>query len=193
LLVGVSGSISEGRAKASSDIDFFVVSKRDRIFTTRFFCKLLLGRNSRHNRDPKPAGKICLNYFLSEDSLDFKPHNRKVINYHQHSIILFSRGDTICRLIKANQWLKPKFNTKNLIDHHLHGLSFPRRRESTNRVDSRLRGNDTKKSFIGNLEEWGLKSVQIWKIKKDPKTAKYPQKIVFSDMELRFHPPKGED
>lgn len=173
LLVGVSGSISECRAKESSDIDFFVVSSRGRIFTTRFFCKLLLGRHARKNRDPRPAGKICLNYFLSEDSLDFKPHNERVVGFHRQSIILFSRGNTLEKLTHQNDWVNPKFKLDRLI--------------SKPRHDSGLW------SVTANLLEWGLKALQIWKIKKSPETHKYPQKIVFSDLELRFHPPKVED
>ncbi len=213
LLVGVSGSLARGSAEESSDIDLFVVSRAGRIFTTRFLSKMILGRSARRNRDKKPAGKICLNYFLSEESLDFKPHNDYVVEDYKNAIILFTKGDIIDRLIKANKWLNPRFKLHKIICHSREGGN-----PLINRVDSRLRGNDTDKNgsdkrplrnykgeirgdkggtgspySLGNLLESALRHLQVRKIKRDPRTQKYPQKIVFSDLELRFHPPKGED
>lgn len=182
LLVGISGSLASGRANEKSDIDFFIVSRAGRIFTTRFFCKLILGHRVRRNRDKNPAGKICLNYFLSENSLDFKPHNNYVAQGYKNAIILFARGDIVEQLIRANKWMTPKFNFTNLISH-------PERSAYRRRVE----GSFQLVEEFGNLLEIGLKSLQIWKIKKDPKTQKYPNKIIFSDTELRFHPPRGED
>jgi len=170
LLVGISGSISQGLATKKSDIDFFVVSRRGRIFSSRFWAKFLLTIIgwSRKNHDLNPAGKICLNYFLSEDSLDFKPHNSKVVEFHQKSIILFSRGDIPKRLTLANAWLKPRFN---LINHKI------------------ISGNSSRSNQTNWLEKW-LKSYQIRRIERDPLTNKFPDKIIFNDLELRFHPPR---
>lgn len=168
LLVGVSGSLCNNKATSKSDIDFFVVCRAGRIFSCRFFAKLILLFWARKNHDLKPAGKICLNYFLSEESLDFKPHSSKVVKYYQKSIILFSRGDILSRLTRANLWLKPKFELKH---HH----NYPRR---------------SKTNCFSSWLEKRLKCIQIRLIKKDPLTARFPDKIIFNDLELRFHPPR---
>jgi predicted nucleotidyltransferase len=172
LLVGISGSVADGRATRGSDIDFFVVCKKGRIFSARFFAKALLTLLgwSRKNHDRNPAGKICLNYFLAEDSLDFKPHSEKVIKFHRHSIILFSRGKVLHRLIEANKWLRPAFQLKFHRRHHLFYYQ--------NRIGDRL--------------ESYLKSYQSRLIETDPITSQYPQQIIYNDSELRFHPPKEQ-
>jgi predicted nucleotidyltransferase len=170
LLVGIAGSLATGKATKKSDIDFFIVCKTGRIFSSRFYAKLILGLVgwARRNHDRNPAGKICLNYFLSEDSLDFKPHNAKVVDYHRRSIILFSRGGVLSDLVKANKWLKPDFQLKY---HRKHHLSF-----YTNR--------------LGDSLERFFKRYQCRLIEADPRTFEFPNRIIYTDQELRFHPPK---
>lgn len=172
LLVGVSGSVSRREAKKSSDIDFFVVCKENRIFSSRFLAKLILilFKLARKNHDKNPAGKICLNYFLSETSLDFKPHNHEVVRHHRQSIILFSRGDIYQKLVRANRWLSPQFQTENC--QFLANTFFDR-------------------YILTHLLEKLSKMYQIKKILRDPITTEYPNDIIFEDQELRFHPPKG--
>lgn len=47
--------------------------------------------------------------------------------------------------------------------------------------------------FLGQFGDWlerKVKSWQVRKIKSDKRTEMYPELIVCSDRELRFHPPK---
>jgi predicted nucleotidyltransferase len=169
LLIGISGSLSRGEAEKKSDIDFFIVSRRGQIFTSRFLAKtisffmLSLRRKGAKNY----AGKICLNYFLSEDSLDFKPHDNKVVFHYQRSIILFSRGDLLKRLTEENRWLKPRFD----LSHHRRLLNY---RQNCKKI---------------TLEKF-LKRIQQKKIFNDPDYRKNQNGIIISDLELRFHPKK---
>jgi len=169
LLVGVSGSLSREEAVRASDIDFFIVSRRGQIFTSRFWAKAVsfLMLSFRRKGARNYAGKICLNYFLSEDSLDFKPHNDKVVFHYQKSIILFSRGNLLNRLIEKNRWLKPQFN-----------LSNHRKRM------------DYRQKYKGIALEKLLKKIQLKKIFNDPDYKKNKNGIIISDLELRFHPKK---
>lgn len=172
LLVGISGSLTNKQARQSSDIDFFIVCRSGRIYLSRFWSKLILLALgwARRNHDSNPAGKICLNYFLSEQSLDFKPHADHVVRSYKHSIILFSRGETLASLIQANNWLKPKFQLSHHRKHHFWQLRF---------------------NFVDRIENI-LRRYQIRLIESDPRTALYPKQIIYNDLELRFHPPKEE-
>src|SRR6185295_5358176 len=64
--IGISGSLALDKASESDDIDFFIISKENTIWTTRFFAvismkALGLYRDSRNFQD-----KICLNMFVSK-------------------------------------------------------------------------------------------------------------------------------
>lgn len=70
LAVYVVNSIGSYNLRNGSDIDFLIITKKNRIWLSRFFCagisKLL---NQRPNKKTK-KDKLCLSFYLSEDKLD---------------------------------------------------------------------------------------------------------------------------
>jgi hypothetical protein len=72
--IAVCNTIALGHARDHGDIDFFVITKRGTIMTTRGIATLpfkLLGRRPRGNDD---RDAVCLSYFVTDDGLELSSH-----------------------------------------------------------------------------------------------------------------------
>lgn len=108
--LGISGSLSKGYADKDSDVDYFVITKKGRLWLSRTciiaFKKLfLLGSHK----------WLCANYFIDENSLkipDENPFTATEILYLKP----FYNGDLFRELWKVNDWtgrFKPNYLTSN--------------------------------------------------------------------------------
>jgi len=70
--VFVSGSLAISNSNENSDIDLLIVTRDYRIFTVRFFLTFLLEIIGEKRTVEKIAGKICLNHYISENSLKIR-------------------------------------------------------------------------------------------------------------------------
>ena len=187
----LTGSLARGKSKENSDIDLLIIAEDGRIFTARFFCNLiliLLGQKRPKDEDRPHAGKFCLNYFLTESYLIIPTGRGAEIDRYcaqSYSKSIFISGDPLLfkRFIDVNTQL---FN-------QYHPVVIP---GLTRNLDSCFRRNDKRwgesllRGKFGNWIEIKLKAFQVKKIESDPRSEKYPDLIVYSDRELRFHPPK---
>jgi len=64
----VTGSLAGGYSKETSDIDFWVITKKDRIFLGRLFITGLSQILGIRRHGNKITDRICLNYYLTEGS-----------------------------------------------------------------------------------------------------------------------------
>jgi hypothetical protein len=72
--VAVSNIISSHNLKDNGDIDLFIISSKNKIFLTRFFCVFFAKfLNIRPNKKTK-KDKICLSFYISEDSLNLEKY-----------------------------------------------------------------------------------------------------------------------
>ncbi len=183
----LNGSVAKGEAKESSDIDLLIVAKEGHIFTCRFFavgCLKLLGLKRSKDESKKHPGKFCLNYFMTEHNLTM-PHNREVrINKYcasNYSYSKFLAGDTriFKHYIQCNKGWWQKFGFIVELEKYKakDGATLFRAI-----FESMLRAK--------NIEKF-LKDIQIRSIVSDYRTNKYPDLVVYSDLELRFHLPKS--
>lgn len=106
-LIGVSGAVAVENTSANDDIDFFVITSKNLLWTTRFFCNLFLDIFGLRRRpgDKKITDKICLNMFVAEDALKLSPTDI----YLAHEILqmkpVFVRGNTYQKFIQNNDWV----------------------------------------------------------------------------------------
>ncbi|MFA5926280.1 MAG: hypothetical protein WC831_05130 [Parcubacteria group bacterium] len=71
-MVAVTGTLAMKNTEPESDIDYFIILKKGRIFTGRLLVTAMahiLGRR-RHGR--KIKNRICLNYYIADNSLEIK-------------------------------------------------------------------------------------------------------------------------
>jgi len=113
LMVGLSGSVAAANARKDNDIDFFIITQKNRLWTGRFFSVLGLELKNRRRRpnQKQVRDKICLNLFLDEDHLFFKRERHGL--YTAHEILqmkpLACRGEIYARFLKANHWVEEFF------------------------------------------------------------------------------------
>lgn len=114
LFFGVSGSVASGYAKVGDDIDVFIITKKDRLWTMRFFVNIasIILKNRRGRRQQKITSnihqdKFCFNLFLSEVDLEL-PENKKT-KYVASEIFFLKpiliRGGVYEKFLEKNDWI----------------------------------------------------------------------------------------
>ncbi len=103
--IGISGSLALNTASENDDIDFFVITKSNTIWTTRLFCVILMKALGLYRQDRNFKNKICLNMFISR--LDFKKDRQDLYNAFEISQIypLVDKKNTYKEFISANSWI----------------------------------------------------------------------------------------
>lgn len=206
----LNGSLSQGLARESSDIDILIIARDGRIFTVRFLVNLLaLTTFQKRPKDETKnhAGKFCFNFFLTVSYLkiatyrDEKRNKYCALNYNRSVLVWGDRG-VFRRFFQQNKALF-------LSCHPRAGAAMAR--GSTNRgsndSQSREKGHFPIGStpflplgglieavlggWLGDRLEQLLKRIQIKRIESDPRTKKYPELIVYNDREMRFHSPRS--
>jgi len=105
----ISGSLSKGYAAEKDDIDYFIVTRPGRLWLVRtmltLFKKIFLFNSYRN---------FCINYFVDEDHLFIKEHNRYTATEVVFLIPVFNRK-LYNELLERNSWVKayyPNFRQK---------------------------------------------------------------------------------
>lgn len=103
----LNGSIVTGSETKESDIDFLIIAKRGRLYTTRFFATFLTGLAGYRRKGKKIKGRICLNCYLSDNKLDISPYdkksNLKVARAYKYAIPLIDDGISK-KFFAKNRW-----------------------------------------------------------------------------------------
>lgn len=108
--VGISGSVATGNAQIDEDIDFFVITQKGSLYTTRLLLLLLLQmlgkRRKPHEREV--TNKICLNMLIDESALAIPQSKRTLYTAREigQLLPLFEHHGTYQRFLKANNWTK---------------------------------------------------------------------------------------
>jgi predicted nucleotidyltransferase len=182
--VFLTGSVARGEATEKSDIDFFMVTKRERLFSGRFFSITLVKLLGLKVQAEKIAGRICLNCYQTENHLLVSPQVKYVANDYSKAIVLWAGGNLYQNFIVANKWVE-KF-----------GYKLEKNNQKTPfflqpLVILQFIFEAIFELIFHDFGEKILKKYQVKKIINNPltKTASKDQ-IFISDKELRFHPLK---
>jgi len=109
-MVGLNGSIVRGEEIECSDIDFLIIAKRGRLYTTRFFATFFIQLTGWRRHGRRIAGRVCLNCYLSDINLDIAPKNtrsrKKVAVSNKFMIVLVDYQNTSKRFFKKNVWMQ---------------------------------------------------------------------------------------
>lgn len=117
-LVGLSGSVAMLNAKHSDDIDLFVITGKNRLWTGRFICLMIASLFGRRKfNDRHTSNKICLNLFFDEGNLQINPKKRSI--YVAHEVLqmkpLIDRGNAYRSFLEANKWVFKLFPNAKLM------------------------------------------------------------------------------
>lgn len=108
-LIGLSGSMAMKNPKSEDDIDLFIISQKDKLFTARFLATIIsfiMGLKREIGQIEAP-NKVCLNLFFDESNLIVP--NYKKTGYIAHEILqmkpLVNKDQTYEKFLLANQWV----------------------------------------------------------------------------------------
>ena len=166
----LSGSLAQGKAKKSSDIDFFIIARPGQIWTARFSVFMVLKLCGQISTEARHQGKICPNHFIISDSLEIVEKDEYSAHLFSHNVPLWDPQKIFPEFVKANTWVwKYKYE-------------FPLQIETGD--PQSYQAPEPKVSWA---ENW-LKHWQIKKIKANSDYHLPGAKIILNDTELRFHP-----
>jgi len=111
--VGISGGLAMNDADEEDDIDFFIITKRKTLFVSRILILGLLQilKLRRKRLDQDPADKICVNFMIDEEKLNFTKNQRDIYIAHEIAQLkpLFERDQVYLKFTRANKWVKKFF------------------------------------------------------------------------------------
>lgn len=160
-LIGFSGSVAMLNAKKTDDIDVFIITTKNRIWTARFIVNLVAWafglKRKRHEKQAQ--NKVCLNLFFDESSLFIQ--KKYHTNYMAHEVLqmvpILDVNRSYRRFLLRNDWIRvfcPNVDPKSYFPYHF----------SSDRYVSQKRKKN--QGIISNIIEVFLKQIQIWYMRK---------------------------
>jgi len=118
-LVGLSGSIAMKNADLDDDIDLFIITQKERLFTGRFLATIfayIMGLK-RGLKQHKAPNKVCLNLFFDENNL--KVFKFKQTEFVGHEVLqmkpIIVKDNIYKRFLEANRWVQDIFPNSSWI------------------------------------------------------------------------------
>src|ERR1035437_240433 len=108
--IGISGALAMKNSDKDDDIDLFVVTARNSVWTTRLMMVIMLNflRVYRKRKDENVSNKICLNMLVDDSTLFFSKDRNDL--YTAHEIVqimpIVNKNKTYEKLINSNIWIK---------------------------------------------------------------------------------------
>ena len=136
--IGISGSLSKKVAHAGSDIDFFIVTKRDRLWIARTAMHMLKKLSFLFGKQHW----LCMNYYVDELALEIEEHNI-FTSTELFTLLPVCGKEGLDALFAANSWARayyPNYCRKTATD-----LA-----ETKHSLAKRL----LEKLFAGSIGEW---------------------------------------
>lgn len=201
-LVGLSGSISMMNATENDDVDLFIITTNNRLFTGRLITLVLaetLGLRRRRHLDKRLTddnvtieqcnnlnrNKVCLNLFFDESNLAVPKFKQS--EYVGHEVLqmkpLISKDKAYVRFLEANGWIYRLFpNSKSKIQ-RLNIKSNPKLKVQKFRfLILSLICHLNFVIWISNKIESSVKNLQLSLIRRHQTTE------IITDTQLWFHP-----
>jgi len=189
-LAAVCNNLAYGNAQKESDIDFFIITSKNRIWQTRFWAIILISLLGLRPPKNKAKDKICLSFHITEDNLDLS--KIKISSEDIYLIFwlatlwpVYERDNFYAKFIEANSWLKKYLPNWQPV------VSGLRRRIEDNWYNKFI--YQVKEffwgGFLGNWLENFLKQIQLKLMaqKKKDLAILGDNRVIISDSMLKFH------
>ncbi|OGY48967.1 MAG: hypothetical protein A3B89_02980 [Candidatus Buchananbacteria bacterium RIFCSPHIGHO2_02_FULL_40_13] len=188
-LIGLCNNSGNNNIRADSDIDLFIITAKNRLFTARFLITLAISfrRLRRHGR--KVTDRLCLSFYVAEDDLDFSKIKIMAddiyLTYWIANLFPLYDRQAYARFLAQNDWIKnylpnylPKTGSfwRRIDDSWLSLLSF--------KVSEHFLSG-----WLGDQLEKFLKTIQLFKMSKNNKSLAQASdsRVIISETMLKFH------
>jgi hypothetical protein len=188
-MIAATGTLAMKNCEKDSDIDFFVVLKKERIFTGRLLVTAMTHVLGRRRHGKRIRNRACLNYFTATGNLEISRKDLFAASEYSFVFPLFGFG-TFKKFSEKNiSWIKkykPNFKYGDL-------------KPAKYFVEVKPLQQGVQRFFEGlinslggdRIETW-LKKKQIARIERNPLTYKEGAYIEATDENLIFLPePQG--
>ncbi|OGG14770.1 hypothetical protein A2773_04105 [Candidatus Gottesmanbacteria bacterium RIFCSPHIGHO2_01_FULL_39_10] len=172
-LIGITGALAMNNTKKDDDIDLFIITKKNLLWTTRFLATIILELAGlrRHPEVAIASDKICLNMFMDEEFLEIPEKERDLFSAHEvlQMKSIMNKNNTYYKFLLANSWVKKYL--PNAFDEEIKKMEI-----------EKLRVKNKKNLTILNILEALLKRFQLWYMHKHRTSEVIRQGMI------RFHP-----
>lgn len=108
-LVGLNGSLASNMAHQGSDIDLYIVTTPNRLYTVRALTILTVLLTGLRRHGKSIAGRICLNRFATRAGLTITPRDSYHARVFSPLVPLFFRRGIYARYRAANEWMAGQY------------------------------------------------------------------------------------
>ena len=110
-MIAIGNIIGDHNMKNNGDIDFFIISEKNKIWLTRFFCTLIAKILNKRPQKNKTKDTICLSFYITENNLNLK---NLMLNKNDLYFVywlacltpIYDTDNYYQKLITTNFWLK---------------------------------------------------------------------------------------
>ncbi len=111
--ISVTNTLAFGNPKPESDIDLFIIAKKNRLYTARFFTTITCTLLGARRYAKKVKGRFCLCFFLSQEGLNLnsmrKNHHDIYLAYWFKTLQPIFGAASYIEFIQQNPWLQEYF------------------------------------------------------------------------------------
>jgi len=108
--IGISGALAMKNSDKDDDIDLFVVTARNSVWTTRLMLVIALNflRVYRKRNEENVSNKICLNMLVDDSALAFFKDRNDLYTAHEIAQIMpiVNKNKTYEKFVNSNIWIK---------------------------------------------------------------------------------------
>lgn len=116
--IAISGSLAMANSSEDSDIDFFIISKKNTVWVTRLitvYILMILGKKRTPGEEKSPYS-ICTNYWISEHNLTIPDQNVYTAHEVTQMIPIVNKNQMYERFMMKNSWVS-KYLPNSVIPH----------------------------------------------------------------------------
>lgn len=187
----VCNTVGSEQATEDSDIDFFIVTEKNRIWIARLWVTFLLGLFRLRRVNNRIKNKICLSFYVTADGLNLA--NLRVVDDDIHfaywinqMLPLYDPENMYTKFLQANSWTKK----------YLPNIKYEKMSSYIFKISESKLGGVWKRAWekmwtgpYGDLINGEAKKIQISKMKFSGKKIDRGEDkgVVISDQILKFH------
>jgi hypothetical protein len=182
--ISVCNNLAFSKVNENSDIDLFIITKNDRMFTARVFITLILQFLNVRRYSDKIAGRFCLSFFIDDSRLSLKDlaiFHDVYLAYWVKSMKVFADDNVFIGFFDKNLWIRDYFDEDTNISNN-----YVRSREIAKSI-FRIVFEYLLSGYLGLLLEKILKKWQIARANKKSFKLADRSGIVINEHMLKFH------
>lgn len=185
-MVAVVNSLAFFNCDSGSDIDFFIITEKNKIWTARALSSTLLHILGIRRYGKKVYRRICLSFYVSEEKMDLNYIAQDKLGFFvafwiAQSAPVISSNQTFEKFRAANTWVYQLLpNSGNNITDYYINFKKPLLSKTLKSWGEFL----LKKDFFENM----VRKIQLKRIEQSQKKWGNPASVITNDEILKFHP-----